>query len=446
MRYLNKVIFLNSAHIPYAEIRMDGNVHFIGTQGVGKSTLLRAILFFYNADKLHLGIPKEKQNFDAFYLPYANSYIVYEVVRENSAYSVVVSKSMGRAAFRLIDAPYRKAWFVNDRHEVSADWSEVRTRILESDARCTKGIVQIFLKKGGIDVDKRDVEGNTPLYHACLKGFRDIVNLLLDSDADVSIANNCSETPLHAVARNGNKEIIGKLIQYGADLDATDNEGRTPLIRLLDNKRTDAALFLIEQGADTEITDNSGHKAIDYATAHGLKEVVIRLIVDGTSDIQGNTPLHQAVFNGQSEIVCLLLSTSPDMIDVTNDAGETPLLIACMKGNLTIVNLLIDAGAEVNKALLNGNTPLHFAAGFGNKFIGNSLIAAQALVNVKNKNGETPLILASREGNNEFVALLVAHGADVNLVDNFQQTALYYAGERGYNEIVETLLMAGAEG
>ena len=57
MRYLNKIIFLNSAHIPYAEVKLDGNVHFIGTQGVGKSTLLRAILFFYNADKLRLGIP-----------------------------------------------------------------------------------------------------------------------------------------------------------------------------------------------------------------------------------------------------------------------------------------------------------------------------------------------------------------------------------------------------
>ena len=44
MRYLNKIIFLNSAHIPYAEVKLDGNVHFIGTQGVGKSTLLRAIL------------------------------------------------------------------------------------------------------------------------------------------------------------------------------------------------------------------------------------------------------------------------------------------------------------------------------------------------------------------------------------------------------------------
>jgi len=44
-----------------------------------------------------------------------------------------------------------------------------------------KSIVQIFLKKGGIDVNKRDAEGNTPLYYACLKGLRDIVGLLLDS-------------------------------------------------------------------------------------------------------------------------------------------------------------------------------------------------------------------------------------------------------------------------
>ena len=54
MRYLNKVVFLNSAHVPYAEVKVDGNVHFIGTQGVGKSTLLRAVLFFYNADKFCL--------------------------------------------------------------------------------------------------------------------------------------------------------------------------------------------------------------------------------------------------------------------------------------------------------------------------------------------------------------------------------------------------------
>lgn len=66
MRCLNKIVFINSAHIPYAEVKVDGNVHFVGTQGVGKSTVLRALLFFYNADKLKLGIPREKQSFDAF--------------------------------------------------------------------------------------------------------------------------------------------------------------------------------------------------------------------------------------------------------------------------------------------------------------------------------------------------------------------------------------------
>ena len=67
MRYLNKIVFINSAHIRYAEIQLDGNVHFIGTQGVGKSTLLRALLFFYNADKIHLGIKAEQATFDEFY-------------------------------------------------------------------------------------------------------------------------------------------------------------------------------------------------------------------------------------------------------------------------------------------------------------------------------------------------------------------------------------------
>ena len=59
MRSLNKIVFINSAHVRYAEIGLNGNVHLIGTQGVGKSTLLRAILFFYNGDKQKLGIPKE---------------------------------------------------------------------------------------------------------------------------------------------------------------------------------------------------------------------------------------------------------------------------------------------------------------------------------------------------------------------------------------------------
>lgn len=129
MRYLNKIIFLNSAHIPYAEVKLDGNVHFIGTQGVGKSTLLRALLFFYNADKLKLGIPKEKKSFDAFYFPYSNSYIVYEVMRENGAYCVVAAKSQGRVVFRFVDASFERDWFINEHNEVYPEWGHIRERI-----------------------------------------------------------------------------------------------------------------------------------------------------------------------------------------------------------------------------------------------------------------------------------------------------------------------------
>lgn len=129
MRYLNKIIFLNSAHIPYAEVKLDGNVHFIGTQGVGKSTLLRALLFFYNADKLRLGIPKEKKSFDAFYFPYPNSYIVYEVMRENGAYCVLALKNQGRVMFRFIDAPFDSKWFIDERKQVYGEWNQIREQV-----------------------------------------------------------------------------------------------------------------------------------------------------------------------------------------------------------------------------------------------------------------------------------------------------------------------------
>lgn len=129
MRYLNKIIFLNSAHIPYAEVKLDGNVHFIGTQGVGKSTLLRALLFFYNADKLRLGIPKEKKSFDAFYFPNPNSYIVYEVMRENGAYCVLAMKNQGRVMFRFIDAPFDSKWFIDEHKQVYGEWNQIREQV-----------------------------------------------------------------------------------------------------------------------------------------------------------------------------------------------------------------------------------------------------------------------------------------------------------------------------
>lgn len=127
MRYLNKIIFINSASVKYAEIQLDGNVHFIGTQGVGKSTLLRAILFFYNADKTKLGIPREKKRFDEYYFEYQNSYIIYEIVKDGIAFCVLAFKTNGRVAFRFFDSAYNKDFFIDTEGHVFESWERTRS-------------------------------------------------------------------------------------------------------------------------------------------------------------------------------------------------------------------------------------------------------------------------------------------------------------------------------
>ena len=144
MKYLNKIIFINSANIPYAEISVDGNVHFTGTQGVGKSTVLRALLFFYNADKHRLGIQQGQKTFDEFYFRQSNSYFLYEVMRDSGAYTILVSRYQGRASWRFIDAPYKRDWLVDDDRQVLSDWVKIRERIdknVSVSARIDSGVM-----------------------------------------------------------------------------------------------------------------------------------------------------------------------------------------------------------------------------------------------------------------------------------------------------------------
>ena len=155
MRYLNKIIFINSAHIRYSEILLDGNAHFNGTQGTGKSTILRALLFFYNADKQHLGIKQGQEPFDRFYFESANSYIIYEVQREIGPYTVVVTRHQGSALFRFVDAPYNKDWFVDAAGNVPNEWSKIRQNIQKD------GLIEISPQVDSCQLYRDIIFGNT---------------------------------------------------------------------------------------------------------------------------------------------------------------------------------------------------------------------------------------------------------------------------------------------
>lgn len=311
-----------------------------------------------------------------------------------------------------------------------------------------KAVVMTFLKKGGIDVNKRDELGFTSLYYACEKGSKDIVKLLLEADADASMQSNDSKTCLHAVAKTGNKDIIQMLVDAGADIDALDKEDKTPLMYFVQNKKTESALLLLSLGADKTLLDSQGHSVTDYASAGGLKDLLDVLMSDqdiNEKDQYGNSLLHQAIHNNNSEVVKQLLSKEETIVDALNDASETPLINAVKKGSLIIVELLLNKGADCNLSLQNGTTCLHIAA--SNNFIDitKALIKKGANINEKTESGSTALINAAKNGCNDLTAYLIEQEADVNLVDNMGNSALYYATESGYNEIVEQLIMAGCE-
>lgn len=113
---------------------LDGNVHFIGTQGVGKSTLLRAILFFYNADTQKLGISREKKNYNEYYFPFQNSYIIYEVQTETGKYCILSFKNQGRVAFRFINSGYDKNFFIDNEGKAFETFDKIRAALGKRDA------------------------------------------------------------------------------------------------------------------------------------------------------------------------------------------------------------------------------------------------------------------------------------------------------------------------
>ena len=67
--------------------------------------------------------------------------------------------------------------------------------LLQACKNNQKGVVQTFLKRGGVDVNKRDESGNTPLIYVCMKSARDLAKLLLDNGADANLGNQKTGCP-----------------------------------------------------------------------------------------------------------------------------------------------------------------------------------------------------------------------------------------------------------
>lgn len=124
------------------------------------------------------------------------------------------------------------------------------------------------------------------------------------------------------------------------------------------------------------------------------------------------TALHWAAFNGQTQILKMLLARGADR-DSQNRYAATPLLMAASANHTQEILLLIEAGANVSLPQYTYTYPLHLAAEKGNYEAARALLAAGAQPDVETTKGHTPLQLALEKGHKRLAELLVQHGARV---------------------------------
>jgi ankyrin repeat protein len=135
----------------------------------------------------------------------------------------------------------------------------------------------------------------------------------------------------------------------------------------------------------------------------------------------GDTALSVCIAGGHAgDIVDLLLeNSSSDSLDVPNEKGVTPLLVACEQDDVDLCKKLLEKGASLDVQDSKGASPLAVAAFCGNvNVLKEVLLDKKELLERPNTNGCTPLWLAARAGRDEVVLLLLDSGADRTKANN----------------------------
>ncbi len=169
---------------------------------------------------------------------------------------------------------------------------------------------------------------------------------------------------------------------------------------------------------------------------------------------------HDLIREGELEQVRASLARDSVLANMADEIGMSPLHIAVIGGNLRIVNVLINAGAEVNATdQLKRLTPLHYAAFHNHPKIMLFLLSRRADHSMVDSEGNQPLHFAAANGCYSIVDILLQHLANPDCLNKNWQTPLHlaaYGGSRrdlfpyasqkksDYLDVTRLLLLQGA--
>lgn len=276
------------------------------------------------------------------------------------------------ASVNLVDkrksTPLKEAFF-------SEDSGIVRPIMEDYSNGCKPIIEQLVLNDA--DVNAFDKRGWNPFFDGCEKGNFKIVKRLIESVADVNKRYRNGKTPIEMAEGCDNQDIIDLLKQKGANQNNCAFEE-------VDSKQEFSHTYHNNDLSDTSSSDESNPEE-DSSIQH-LKHHI------SDNRKKGETLLNACINNNEDEVKDMLESAlEKDIVDFSNRYGKTPLLEACRVKNVTIVNLLLEAGAKVNKDDAKYWVPLHEACKVGEKNIVNLLLKKNANVNACDDRGYSPL-------------------------------------------------------
>lgn len=320
-----------------------------------------------------------------------------------------------------------------------------------------KQVAELLKNGANVDGHNQNEQDFTGLHYASIHNNTELVKLLLTAGANPNIGDYRFRTPLHVLVltRNNNPEIITLLHQASKSINALaaqDQSGFTPL----DYAEKYDLIDIVEIINSKLQLD----KALLAAAINSVGDEILNILATGacitartSASKKCMTALHLAVKHSNINAVRQLLMAGANP-NTKDSAGDTPLhaLVSCegIGHKDKILELLIDAKADLNYTNNRHNTPLHLAvsndAKVGNNTVVSYLINKGADVNVKNFDGNTPIHLAVTCGNSSMVELLITARADVNAKNNANQTILDYffiKPNAKYFESVSLILNAG---
>jgi ankyrin repeat protein len=287
-------------------------------------------------------------------------------------------------------------------------------------------------------VNERDEDRDTPLHIASQYGDEEIVTYLVTQGADATALGQNSLTPLHLTT---DAEIARILIRNGADL-KSQSSGSTALDRAVSDGNVELIDVLLDAGE--ELT-------FEHLVELGDVHRVMTMLKDQASLAQAPRKcLHLAARNGNLEIVRLLLDYGADPnldYGYNNIVGDyTPLSAAVISGHYEITKFLCERGADPDASGgRNHGSVLHRAVAEHDVRLVRLLLDHGADANLKQDWGSmSPLLRAVELGDFDLCQLLVEHDADITVKTRDGVDLMTLAACQGDKRIGQLLLEKGA--